>query len=401
MASKLRTYLGHDLPGGLSQLLEQNPWPAAAIDGDFSFGIEEEYFLSDAATLQVVTETPPGLFQAIHRRTNGRGTREFLQAQAEVNTSPHVCPKRARAELQKLRAAIAAAAAEFGLVIHASGTHPTACWEDIAMTGKPRYREIMDELQIVGRRDVLCGMHVHVQLPDPRQRVAVMTRMIPYIPLFLALSASSPFWNSHNTGMKAYRLAAYDELPRTGLPDLFMTTAEYDAYIDAMVRANVIPDASYVWWTIRPSHKLPTLELRAPDCCTRLDDAIAIASLYRGLTRHLYLHPFHNGDLTAVDRCLAQENKWRAQRYGVKGTFVTKHDGAISVAGFLEQAIELIASDSAILDCTQEVHHCRQIVRSGTSADAQLEIYESHDADGKESALKAVTKWLTSTTLQD
>jgi glutamate---cysteine ligase / carboxylate-amine ligase len=398
MGSNVRTSFPPSLPGDLSLLLDSNP--AQPLDDEFSFGIEEEYFLADALTLQAIRQTPKGLFKAIDRRTCGQGVREFLQAQAEVNTSPHVSMASARCELATLRNAVAAAAAEYGLVIVASGTHPTACWEDIAMTPKQRYRDVMDDLQFVGRRDLLCGMHVHVQLPNPEQRVDVMTRMIPYIPLFLALSTSSPFWASHCTGMKGYRLASYDELPRTGIPELFATAKEYDDYVAALVRAEVMPDASYIWWTIRPSHKLPTLELRAPDCCTRLDDAIAIAALYRGLVRHLSLHPYHNGDLTAVDRCIAVENKWRAQRYGVQGTFVTKEHGAVSVADFLDQTIQLIASDTVILGCTTEVEHCRAIVTSGTSADAQLAVFRAHEAEGRDRAFTAVLKWLTETTLQ-
>lgn len=388
------------LPGDLSLLLDQDSNPAEALESEFSFGIEEEYFLADALTLQAIRKSPKGLFQAIDRRTCGQGMQEFLQAQVEVNSSPHAHMASARAELRTLRKAVAAAAAEYGLVIQASGTHPTANWEDVAMTPKRRYREVMDDLQFVGRRDLLCGMHVHVQLPDPEQRVDVMTRMIPYIPLFLALSTSSPFWNSHCTGMKGYRLASYDELPRTGIPELFASAEEYDAYVAALVRADVMPDASYIWWAIRPSHKLPTLELRAPDCCTRLDDAIAIAALFRGLVRHLYLNPFQDGDLTSVDRCIAVENKWRAQRYGVQGTFVTKDSGAITVAEFLDQTINMIASDTSALGCTTEVEHCRAIVACGTSADAQLRVFRAHEAEGRDRAFMAVLKWVTDTTLQ-
>ena len=114
------------------------------------------------------------------------------------------------------------------------------------------------------------------------------------MPLFIALSTSSPFWRSQPTGLLGYRLAAYDELPRTGLPELFKTKPEFDAYIDALVQAGVMPDASYIWWTVRPSLKHPTLELRAPDVCTRVDDAIAIAALYRAVTRRLALNPSQN-----------------------------------------------------------------------------------------------------------
>ncbi len=137
---------------------------------------------------------------------------------------------------------------------------------------KDRYDKVMDDLQMIGQRNMLCGMHVHVEFPDPARRIDVMMRMLPYLPLFIALAASSPFWQRRPTGLKGYRLAAYDELPRTGLPELFRTNAEYDAYVDAMVRSGAMQDASHLWWAIRPSLKYPTLELRAPDCCTRIDD---------------------------------------------------------------------------------------------------------------------------------
>jgi carboxylate-amine ligase len=372
--------------------------PAMAADGAFSFGIEEEYFLADARTLRIARETPEDLFETVKRCTGGQGTRELLQAQIEMNTSPHVCMACARSELRSLRKAAADAAAAHGLVILACGTHPTAEWEDIVQSPKRRYDGIMADLQMIGRRDLLCGLHIHVELPDPARRVEVMTRMLPYVPVFLALSTSSPFWRSRPTGLKGYRLAAYDELPRSGLPELFTTTAAYESYIETLMRAGVIDDASYVWWAIRPSHRFPTLELRAPDCCTRLEDALAIAALYRSLARHLYLHPFRNADFDEVGRGIACENKWRAQRYGVQGTLVTER-GAVPVTEILDELIELVAGDAEALGCIEEVRHCCTIASSGTSADAQLEVYYSHEHRGEGSAARAVAEWVANTTL--
>jgi carboxylate-amine ligase len=226
-----------------------------------------------------------------------------------------------------------------------------------------------------------------------------MSRMLPHVPLFLALSASSPFWCSRRTGLKGYRLAAYDELPRSGLPEMFATAEDYNAYIAALVKSGVMEDSSYVWWSIRPSFNFPTLELRAPDCCTRLDDGIAIAALYRCLARHLYLHPFHNADLSAVARGIAVENKWRAQRYGVQGTFVTEA-GAIAVGDLLDDLLELTEDSAEALGCVAEAEHCRTIVSRGTSADAQLEVFQAHEKGGSDFALKAVAEWVADTTLR-
>jgi len=289
-----------------------------APDELFRFGIEEEYFLSDSETFAAPTETPDALFHSADCCTTGRIGREFLQAQIEVATEPHCNVNEAGLELWHLRQSAASAAAEHDLAILACGTHPLALWCDSVQSPKDRYSQIMDDLQMVGHRDMLCGTHIHVEFPDPLRRVDVMTRMLPYVPLFIALSTSSPFWQGRKTGLKGYRLAAYDELPRTGLPELFRGFSDYDAYVDAMMRSGAIPDASHLWWAIRPSLKYPTLELRAPDCCTRLDDTIAIATLYRVLARFLYTHPEHNAGINVVDRAIAVENKWRAQRYGAQ-----------------------------------------------------------------------------------
>ena len=264
------------------------------------------------------SKTPESLFRIADFGTAGRIGREFLQAQIEVATEPHRNFEKARVELLQLRQNAAAAAAEHGLAILACGTHPLASWREAVQSPKDRYAEVMDVLQMIGQRDMLCGMHVHVEFSDPRRRVDVMTRMLPYVPLFVALATSSPFWQGRVTGLKGYRLAAYDELPRSGLPELFRTNAEYDVYVAAMVRSGAMPDSSFLWWAIRPSHTYPTLELRAPDCCTRLDDAIALAALYRALARYVYGHPQHNAEVDVIDRSVAVENKWRAQRYGDK-----------------------------------------------------------------------------------
>ena len=378
------------VPPGQARLL--------ATDEQFHFGIEEEYFLSDANTLQVPSETPEALFALAECGTGGHVGREFLQAQIEVATEPHCEAGGARQELKRLRQNVAAAAAEHGLAILACGTHPSARWPDAVQSPKDRYAHVMDVLQMIGQRNMLCGMHVHVEFPDPTRRVDVMTRMLPYLPLFIALATSSPFWQGRATGLKGYRLAAYDELPRTGLPELFANTAEFDAYVGALTRSGAIKDASHLWWAIRPSLKYPTLELRAPDCCTRLDDTIAIAALYRALARHLYVDTEHNSGLDVVDRAIAVENKWRAQRYGLQGTFATR-SGALPVSELLDRVLELVAADAETLGCAEEVEGCRRIVAQGTSADAQLRIFTENEHEGADIALHKVTCWIRDATL--
>src|SRR3954470_23281891 len=201
---------------------------------EYSFGIEEEYFLADESTLDVAVQTPNELFEAANWSTGGQAMREMLQAQLEVASNVHVDMEDARQELKFLRREVANVAAQYGLGIMACGTHPTAKWARSQPSPKPRYAEMIEDLRSVGHRNMLCGMHVHVKLPDLERRFAVMRAMIPYVPLFIALSTSSPFWSSHETGLKGYRLTAYDELPRTGLPELLTSKRDYDRYVSAL-----------------------------------------------------------------------------------------------------------------------------------------------------------------------
>src|SRR5580704_588343 len=372
------------------------------MKGAYTIGIEEEYFLVDATTKTVAAERPEAFFAAAKAALGTQVRGEFLQSQIEVSTEPHHDMATARTELRHLRTTIASIAAEHGLAILASGTHPTASWECALQAPSERYDVVMNDLQMLGQRNMLCGLHVHVELPDGEDRVDVMCRMLPYLPLFVALATSSPFWRSRPTGLKGYRLAAYDELPRTGVPELFRKSEEFEAYIAALTKSGIIDDASYVWWALRPSLQHPTLELRAPDCCTFVDDSIAIAALYRSLTRRLCRNPWLNADITAVTRAIVVENKWRAQRYGVKGTFATLDGGgAVTVAEMLEQVLAEVAPDAEALGCSSHIARCRAIVGAGTSADAQIAVFQAHEkSESRERALEAVNDWLAAATLQ-
>jgi len=373
------------------------------MSDEYRFGVEEEYFVVDAESKAVQKKMPAAFIMALKRDLGKTVTREMLQAQLEIMTPPSCSISDAFAELKQARRIVSEVAARHELSFFAAGTHPTATWTDTQQTPAQRYDGVMHDLQMVGERNLLCGLHVHVELPDPDQRVDIMRRMIPYVPLFIALATSSPFWRARRTGLMGYRLAAYDELPRTGIPPMFKDKADFDEYISTLVESRVIPDSTYIWWALRPSHKHPTLELRAPDSCTRVADAIAIAALYRTLARHLMRHPEVNADLNVVDGAIALENKWRAQRYGIHGSFVDrKARRAAAVPDFVEHLIEAIAEDARALGCEAEVKSVRAILKQGTSADMQISVYREaeHRTGSRTEALRAVTSWLAETTLQ-
>ncbi|CAA0086765.1 Putative glutamate--cysteine ligase 2 [Starkeya nomas] len=364
---------------------------------EYRIGIEEEYFIVDGETRSALRRMPGAFMDKVHAELGGAVSGELLQSQIEVMTRPHESAAEARRQLRGLRRSLGEVAAGFDLAFLASGTHPTASWQTGKGTQTRRYDGLMHDLQMLGERNMLCGMHVHVELPDADQRIDVMRRILPYLPIFVALSTSSPFWESKRTGLMGYRLAAYDELPRTGLPELFETAKDYQDYIDALVAARAIRDSSYVWWTIRPSVKHPTLELRAPDSCTRVEDSVAIAALYRALVRHLVRNPGLNAGIDAVDRAIASENKWRAQRYGIHGSFVDRGAReAVPVAQAVETLIDQLRDDAQALGGGEELEHLRTILGGGTSADVQIAVYQeaAHRTGNRNEALNAVKTWL-------
>jgi glutamate---cysteine ligase / carboxylate-amine ligase len=362
----------------------------------YSFGIEEEYFVFDAKTRRAVNTADPKFIARAKQRLGERVATEMLQSQIEFVSPPCRSFEEARRHLADGRLILAEEAERRGLGIAAMGTFPIAEWPEQTVTEHARYDAILDDLQMVGLRNMLCGMHVHVEVPVPDSRVDLMMRLTPYLPLLLALSTSSAFWQGHVTGLRGYRLAAYDELPRTGVPELFRTKEDYDDFVSALTWARIIPDASHIWWAIRPSLRHPTIELRVADSCTNIDDAIAIAALFRCLVRALDRDSALNAGFDRVGRAITVENKWHAQRYGVSATFVDPfRRQPISAATWLDEVFDFIHEEITAFGCAGEIGRLVRIIQNGTSADRQIAIYEDARAAGRKrlTALKDVVDW--------
>jgi carboxylate-amine ligase len=373
----------------------------ADADHDYTFGIEEEFFLVNPRTRGAVARLPRSLLESCRRRFGDRIEHEMLQSQLETSTP--VCREadEAREWLVRLRHGVAESCEEHGLAVLAAGTHPLGEWREMRHTESPRYERLIDDFQIIGRRNLLCGMHVHVATPPGVDRVDVMNRLMHWLPVFLALSTSSPFWDRHRTGLLSYRQAAYDEWPRTGIPDFFAGEAEYGAFVEMLAAAGAIRDASQLWWAIRPALKYPTLELRIADSCTHVDDALTIALLFRCLVRATVREPALGRVRSGQTRRLIDENRWRAKRYGYHDGWIDVHTGREQpFREALDQLVGLVADDAAALGCEGYADGIARILARGTSAHAQLSIYRQHRDAGalKVTALRAVVDWLVAAT---
>lgn len=347
-----------------------------------SFGIEEEFFLTDLASRRVARDGVEAFATACHQALGTGFTREMFAAQFEVVTPVLYRLADARQYLAEARRGMAELAQRQGCGILAAGSHPLSQWRDVQTNELIRYRAIFAEYRLVARRSVLAGLHVHVGIPEGVDRIRLMNRLTPWLPLLLGLSASSPFWEGQPSGLMSYRQAVCDEWPRMGIPDHFVDEAAYQRYLQVMTDTGCIASAGNLWWNIRPSLRYPTLELRIADACPELEDALCIAGLFRAMVDHLLAAPHLPWVDDPLTRTLTLENRWRAKRRGVRGDFIEPASRCrMSYRDWLEQVLGQIteqvpASDRAILG------HSRRLARLGGSAEAQLHRYRRARAAG-------------------
>jgi glutamate---cysteine ligase / carboxylate-amine ligase len=362
----------------------------------FTFGIEEEYHLVDLETRDL-KPGPPAFMRACQESLGSNVSPELLRSQIEIATAIMRSYQDARAELVRLRAEIALQARPYGIAPVAVATHPFGRWNEQETTPKARYLELERDLKVVGRRLSICGMHVHVAIEDDDLRIDIMNQMRYFLPHLLVLSCSSPFWHGEDTGLKCYRLAVADEGPRTGIPDHFANWDDYSRTLEALTTAGVMDDATKIWWDIRPSGRFPTLEMRITDVVPNVDDAVAIAALYVCLARMLWRRRRQNLEWRRYPLLLLEENRWRAQRYGVQGSLIDHgRNELVPIPQLVDDLLRLVAEDAAALGCEVEIGRLHRIAVAGTSADRQVAARDRLAADGasNDAALRGVVDQL-------
>ena len=363
----------------------------------FTIGIEEEYLLVDLETRDVVAHPPEDLLAEGVARTDGLMTTEFLQSQLEVGTRKCSSVSEAAAEIVELRSVLSDLAGEYGNAVVAASTHPFGAWESQELTHTERYEKLDQDHQVVARRMLICGMHVHVGLDDDDLRIDLMRQASYFLPHILALSTSSPFWHGTNTGLRSYRLTVFDGMPRTGLPEVFESWGDYQRHVEVLVEAGVIEDASKLWWDLRPSIRYPTLEMRIADVCTTAAHGASLAAIYQCVLWMLHELKRSNQRWRAYSNMLVQENRWLAQRYGFDAGMIDFGVGSVvPFSDLVEELLEILGPAADVLGCSDELAATRDILGSGTSAHRQVAVYEAAMADGAEAgeALRAVVDYL-------
>lgn len=335
------------------------------------FGIEEEYLLVAMDSRQVVT-TPGASALAACRDVLGQHfAQEMFQSQIELASPIFYSMSQARNFLRSHRQRLASALAVNGLGICAAGSHPFGAWRIQQPAPGEHFRVLFEDHRLVARRSLVCGLHVHVGIAPGHDRIHLINQLLPWLPLLLVLSTSSPFWEGQASGYRSYRRVLCNEWPRMGLPERLNDWSDYQRYLDLLRRTGALGPETDCWWLIRPSRRYPTVELRLADGCPHLEDGLCIAEMFRQMVEHSVETPAQVLPLTCEAQWIAQENLWRAMRDGRDGCFIDP----MSQTPLSAQSW-LLHLQARFAIATEPMEHALRILTRGTSADLQLAAYE-------------------------
>ena len=343
----------------------------------FTIGIEEEYQTIDPVTRDLRSHIHSEIIAKGKLRMEERIKAEMHQSVVEVGTGVCKNIKDAKAEVRQLRSEMVKLAHENGLLLVAGATHPFADWRAQEIYPDERYHQVVEDMQLVARANLIFGLHVHVGMEDRETTIHLMNSMRYFLPHLLALSANSPFWLGMNTGLKSYRCKVFDKFPRTNIPDTFTGWSDFENFVNLLIRTKCIDNAKKIWWDIRPHPFFNTLEIRICDIPLRLDETIALAALIQATVVKLYKLHSRNQSFRQYSRALIMENKWRAARYGISGKLIDfGKECEVAERDLILEYLEFVDDVVDELDSREEVAYVHSILQHGTGADRQLRVFQ-------------------------
>ena len=343
----------------------------------FTIGIEEEYQTVDPVTRDLRSHIHAEIIEKGKILLQERVKAEMHQSVVEVGTSVCSNIKDAKDEVKKLRRDMIVLARENGLRLAAAATHPFADWRAQEIYPDERYQNIVEDMQLVARANLIFGLHVHIGVEDRETAIHMMNHARYFVPHILALSTNSPFWLGMNTGLKSYRCKVFDKFPRTNIPDYFPSYGEYENFIKLLIKTGCIDNAKKIWWDIRPHPFFNTIEFRICDIPMRVDETIALAALIQATVAKLYKLYSANQGFRLYRRALIMENKWRAARYGLHGKLIDF--GKQTQVPVQELILEYLAFIDDVVDelgSREEIEYVHKIMEMGSGADRQIRVFE-------------------------
>ncbi|MCC4250614.1 MULTISPECIES: glutamate--cysteine ligase [Microbacterium] len=357
-----------------------------------SVGLEWELMLADRETGDLVPRAPEILDRveeatALERFTV---TGELLTNTVEVTSGVGQTVAEAVDDIADAIGALREHTEPRGIEMLCAGSHPFAQWYDQEVTDKTRYHKLIERTQWWGRNMMIWGIHVHIGVDDVEKVIPIVNALTVFLPHLQALSASSPYWAGERTGYASNRALVFQQLPTAGLPWQLSGWAEFEDYLDDMVRTGVMADASEVRWDIRPAPRWGTVEIRACDGMSTLPELAAVAALTQTLVEHFSRILDAGGELPGIPPWYARENKWRAARYGLDARVIVDREGTqLPVRDHLRTTMEELAEIAVELKCAREFAGLETILATGGSSARQLAVAEAADGD-----LRAVVQHL-------
>ncbi len=358
----------------------------------FTIGVEEEYQIIDVESRDLVSHVSK-IIEGGKATLKENLKHEMHESVIEMETGICQNIKQAKTELTDLRRRLIKIAHDNNLRVSGGGTHPFSRWQDNQITKADRYDKIVSDLGDVARSNLIFGLHVHIGIPDREEGVRIQNVMRYFLPHVYALSTNSPFWIGRNTGFKSYRQEVFVKFPRTGIPSYFSSAAEFDAYINLMIKTGTIDNAKKIWWDLRVHPFYPTIEFRICDMPLRIDETVCLAAIMQCLVAKIYkLHQL-NLSFRSYRRLLLNENKWRASKDGINACLIDfGKETSVPYVDLLKELLEFIDDVVDDLDCRDEVEYAWEIMKNGTGADRQLKVFE------ETGDLKAVVDYMISET---
>ena len=342
----------------------------------FSLGIEEEYQTIDPETRDLRSHIATEMLAKGKLRLEERVKAEMHQSVIEVGT--RVCKniQEAQADLFDLRRNMIQLAEEHGLKLVAGATHPFADWRVQEIYPDPRYAQVVEDLQLVARANLIFGLHVHVGIEDREAAIRIMNSLRYFLPHILALSTNSPFWLGMETGYKSYRAKVFENFPRTNLPDSFSSYSEFENYVNLLIKTNSIDNAKKIWWDVRPHPFFDTIEVRICDIPMRAQETIAIAALIQATAAKLWHLHSRNQDFRQYSRALLMENKFRAVRYGLDGKMIDfGKQCEVPARDLITEYLAFVDDTLDELGSREELGYVHTMLRQGSGADRQLQVF--------------------------
>jgi carboxylate-amine ligase len=347
----------------------------------YTLGVEEEFMLLDPETFDLVQHIDTVLEAMAGHEFSAHVNPELMQSVIEVATPVCRTPADVDVQLRQLRAYVTDVAQQEGLRVGSAGTHPFSLFERQRITARDRYRNLVDQLQYVARRELIFGLHVHVAVDDPDKAIQVVNGLLPHLAPLLALSASSPFWRGEPTGLSSSRQMIFAAFPRSGPPPRFRNYADYAEVVGQLERTGCIADYTHIWWDIRPHPRLGTVEVRICDSVTHVEDAVAIAAYCQSLVKLLCERYEAGEEIPSYHRILTTENKWLAARYGLEAPVMDLATGKrnrVPIAQLVRRTLKEIEPHARELGGERELEGVRDILARGNGSDRQLRVFNAN-----------------------